>query len=218
MWIHERSDARQLCERQRNAVCGRRRPASVRSDAGEPNEAPNPAVCGRRLLVASVVAVSSCSMINVNSLPQPGRLTATGYDIVLQFDNVLNLPLRAKVVLNGVTVGVVTNVDRLTGSRCHRARRLSHASSRQTSEASLQQATVLGDIYVSLERPHTAGSPAPALAPGGTVPSCQTTSPPQLEDTIASLANFVSSGSIQRVQNTIIRLNRVTPPATKCAG
>jgi hypothetical protein len=32
-----------------------------------------------------------------------------------------------------------------------------------------------------------------------------------LEDTIASLANFVSSGSIQRAQNTIIRLNRVVP-------
>lgn len=36
-------------------------------------------------------------------------------------------------------------------------------------------------------------------------------SPPPLEDTIASLANFVSSGSIQRIQNTVIRLNRLTP-------
>jgi hypothetical protein len=36
-----------------------------------------------------------------------------------------------------------------------------------------------------------------------------------LEDTIASLANFVSSGSIQRIQNTVIRLNRLTPPPTE---
>jgi hypothetical protein len=50
------------------------------------------------------------------------------------------------------------------------------------------------------------------LAAGATIPLSQTTSPPQLEDTIAHLSNFVTSGSIQRVQNTIIRLNRVTPP------
>jgi phospholipid/cholesterol/gamma-HCH transport system substrate-binding protein len=77
--------------------------------------------------------------------------------------------------------------------------------------AVLEQATVLGDIYVALERPAPGAAPAPPLAAGGTVPIAQTTSPPQLEDTIASLANFVSSGSIQRAQNTIIRLNRVVP-------
>ena len=78
--------------------------------------------------------------------------------------------------------------------------------------AALQQATVLGDTYVALEHPQADRAPVPALAPGGTIPLAQTTSPPQLEDTIASLANFVASGSIQRVQNTIIGLNGVTPP------
>jgi phospholipid/cholesterol/gamma-HCH transport system substrate-binding protein len=87
--------------------------------------------------------------------------------------------------------------------------------------AVLQQATVLGDIYVALERsqPSSTGQPgdasAPPLAPGAAIPVAQTTSPPQLEDTIASLANFVSSGSIQRVQNSIIRLNRVVPSSAE---
>jgi phospholipid/cholesterol/gamma-HCH transport system substrate-binding protein len=167
------------------------------------------------VLVASVVAVSSCSMIDVNSLPQPGQSYRDGYDIVLAFDNVLNLPLRAKVVLNGVTVGVVTNVALKTQEVDVTARVGSGTVVPSNTEASLQQATVLGDIYVALERPHTAGSPAPALGPGGRIARSQTTSPPQLEDTIASLANFVSSGSIQRMQNTVIRLNRLTPPPTE---
>ena len=55
----------------------------------------------------------------------------------------------------------------------------------------------------------------PAVAPrcpaGGRIPVAQTTSPPQLEDTLANLANFVASGSIQRVQSAIININRVTP-------
>ena len=38
-----------------------------------------------------------------------------------------------------------------------------------------------------------------------------TTSPPQLEDTIANMANFIGSGSIQRAQSTVINVNRVTP-------
>jgi hypothetical protein len=40
------------------------------------------------------------------------------------------------------------------------------------------------------------------------VPLAQTASPPPLEDTIANLANFVASGSIQRAQNTVIGINR----------
>ena len=77
--------------------------------------------------------------------------------------------------------------------------------------AVLQQATVLGDIYVALSDPNPTSRRQPALVPGARVPLANTSSPPPLEDTIAHLANFVSSGSIQRVQNTIVGINRVTP-------
>ena len=49
------------------------------------------------------------------------------------------------------------------------------------------------------------------LRSGARIPLSQTASPPQLEDTIAHLADFIGSGSIQRIQNTIVGLNRVTP-------
>jgi phospholipid/cholesterol/gamma-HCH transport system substrate-binding protein len=169
----------------------------------------------RRAWLAAVVmtsagAVSSCAAINVDALPQPGRTFDHGYDIVIEFDNVLNLPDRAKVVMGGTEVGVVTK--KAVASRRVDVTALIDPSVAVPSNvhAALQQATVLGDIYVTLERP--AEQPvAPALAPGATIPLSQTTSPPQLEDTIAHLANFVTSGSIQRVQNTIIGINRVTP-------
>jgi len=129
----------------------------------------------------------------------------------MQFASVLNLPERAKVVLDGVTVGVVSKMA-LTSERVDVTARVAHGVSIPAdSHAVLQQATVLGDIYVALERPPANDAPAQALTAGGVIPVAHTTSPPQLEDTIASLANFFSSGSIQRVQNTIIRLNRVVP-------
>lgn len=163
------------------------------------------------MVAASAVAFSSCASINPNSLPQPGKTYSGGYDIVIEFANVLNLPERAKVVMGGTEVGVVTKValqSRVVDVTARIARDVVVPSN---VHAALQQATVLGDIYLTLDRPQGQAA-APPLAAGATIPLAQTTSPPQLEDTIAHLANFVSSGSIQRLQNTLIGLNRVVPP------
>ncbi len=165
----------------------------------------------KALAMASVIAVSSCAAIDINSLPQPGESYRDGYEVVFEFENVLNLPDRAKVVLDGVTVGIVSDVTLKSRFVDVTLRIGPEIVVPSNIDAVLQQATVLGDIYVALERPQTGGPPAPALGPGARVPLAQTISPPQLEDTIASLANFVSSGSIQRIQNTIVRLNRVAP-------
>ena len=170
---------------------------------------------------ATVLSVSSCAAISVNALPPAGPSYDDGYNLVMQFQSVLNLPERAKVVLDGVPVGVVSGVT-LTANEVDVTARMAHGVVVPSDiRAVLQQATVLGDIYVALERPTANATqapppgtqPVPALVAGAVIPISQTTSPPQLEDTIASLANFVSSGSIQRAQNTIIRLNRVAPPA-----
>lgn len=155
--------------------------------------------------------VSSCAALNVNSLPLPGSTYEGGYDIVAEFVNVLNLPDRAKVVMDGTTVGTVTGVS-IAGDHVDVTARIQPGVQvPSTAEAVLQQATVLGDIYLAIERPETA-SAAEFLESGGRIPVKQTTSPPQLEDTIANLANFIGSGSIQRAQNTIMNINKVTPP------
>lgn len=165
--------------------------------------------------VVGALALSSCASLNVNGIPQPGASDTDGYDIVMQFASVLNLPEHAKVVLDGVTVGVVSKMTLAPGDVDVTARVRHGVVIPSNIRAVLQQATVLGDIYVALERPKGGGPPAAALAPGAAVPLAQTTSPPQLEDTIASLANFVSSGSVQRAQNTVIRLNRVLPSSVE---
>ena len=155
--------------------------------------------------------LSSCASLNVDALPLPSSGYRGGYDIVIEFANVLNLPARAKVVMDGTKVGVVTNVT-LTTRGVDVTTRIDHDVAVPSNiHAVLQQATVLGDTYVALERVPDNESAAP-LRPGGRIPIAQTTSPPQLEDTIANLANFIGSGSIQRAQNTVININRITPP------
>ena len=166
------------------------------------------------IAVAVSVSVSSCSAINVNALPQPGESYSSGYDVVFEFDNVLNLPDRAKVVMGGNEVGVVTGVAVEDRKVDVTVRIDSGVEVPSNIFAALEQATVLGDIYVSLSPPSDGGS-APALAPGATVPLSQTTSPPQLEDTLSHLAFFVTSGSIQRLQNTVVGINRITPAQSR---
>jgi phospholipid/cholesterol/gamma-HCH transport system substrate-binding protein len=169
---------------------------------------------GVRSAIGAIICsltVTSCASLNINAIPLPGNSYRGGYDIVAEFANVLNLPDRAKVVMDGTTVGVVTKVSIVSKQVDVTARIDRHVVVPSTIHALLQQATVLGDIYVALERGQDGRSAGPPLGPGGRIPLAQTTSPPQLEDTIAHLANFIGSGSIQRAQNTLIGINRVSP-------
>lgn len=161
------------------------------------------------LVVFCAMMLSACSAVTVDKLPQPGNGYRDGYTVVLEFANALNLPEHAKVVMDGTTVGIVDQVELAKDSVNVTARIDPAVTVPSDTRAVLQQATVLGDIYVALDRP--AESTAPALTQNGRIPLAQTTSPPQLEDTIASLSNFIGSGSIQRIQNTILGINRVTP-------
>ncbi|MEB3034048.1 MlaD family protein [[Mycobacterium] nativiensis] len=152
--------------------------------------------------------LTSCGSLDVNAIPVPGTSYQDGYEITAEFANVLNLPDRTKVVMDGTRVGVVSKVA-IAGKRVAVTARIDRDVVVPSNvHLLLQQATVLGDIYLALVRGEEA---APPLGPGSRIPVDQTTSPPQLEDTIANLANFIGSGSIQRAQNTIIGINRVTP-------
>ncbi|MGU3498642.1 MlaD family protein [Mycobacterium sp. C31M] len=160
----------------------------------------------------SLSGCSKLSSLNVDSVPLPGHSYTDGYDIVAEFANVLNLPDRAKVVMDGTRVGEVGKVTEAGTHVDVTARIQPGVEIPSNVTAVLQQATVLGDIYVALEPPAEGTPLASPLPADGRIPVAQTISPPQLEDTIANLANFVGSGSIQRAQNTLVGLNRITPP------
>lgn len=167
--------------------------------------------CKLAPLILSVAAISSCATLDVNKLPAPGNSYVDGYTVVMEFDNVLNLPNRAKVTLDGKTVGIVTAVAATSHAVDVTSRIGPGVVVPSNIHAMLQQATVLGDVYIALDRAGN-DTPAPPLMPGGRIPLAQTASQSQVEDTIARMADFVGSGSIQRIQNTIVGLNRVTPP------
>lgn len=162
--------------------------------------------CGAAICVLSMVP--GCASVNVG-LVTDSMIQSSGYEITIEFASVLNMPDQAKVVLDGTRVGTVRRAD-IAANRVDVLAQIDRSVSVPANiHAELQQPTVLGDIYVALERDPQ--SSQDRLPDGGRIPLANTRAPEQLENTLASLSNFVGSGSIQKMQNTIVNINVVTP-------
>lgn len=170
---------------------------------------------GRRaaeiLLAVAVVLIGAGCSVSPNDFPSARGGVAADYSITAQFENVMNLPTGADVVMNGIRVGEVQ------GLAAHDERvdvRLGLAEGTQVpagSGAIIRQNTLLGDTYIALTPDLESHGEPRFMAPDAIITVEQTVAPPQLEDTIAVLAHFVNGGSIQKLQDTMATLNDVVP-------
>ncbi|MEU4316339.1 MlaD family protein [Nocardia sp. NPDC024068] len=172
-----------------------------------------------RVLLAAVLAVllAGCSFRPAD-IPVPGAgVEGPTYPLRIEFANVLNLPQGAKVIADGVRVGLLTGVTvidaGIAGARpgfvvadieVQDSVRLPIGT-----KAELRQETPLGDVHIALTEPET---PGPArLEPGATIPLADTTQPPLIEDILASLSVFVGSGAVTDIQDLVRTMNGVLP-------
>ncbi|MCC3312270.1 MlaD family protein [Nocardia africana] len=160
--------------------------------------------------MATTVAVGTSCAIDPDRVPLPGTGTSSGYGLTFEFTSAMNLPDRANVMMDGLRVGQVQNTA-LSGSAVKVEARISDATRVPAdATASIRQDTLLGDTYVAIE--HDTDRPATGFLPAGAmIPATRTTSPPQLEDVMAVLANFINGGSIQRAQDALVKINKVMP-------
>ncbi|WP_245649731.1 MlaD family protein [Nocardia shimofusensis] len=160
--------------------------------------------------LAFALSVTGCSL-SPDDLPSVRSGVHADYSVTIRFENVMNLPAGADVLLDGLRVGQVQGltatpdgIDVMVGLA---------ADTRVAADAGaiIRQNTLLGDTYIALIPNSDPRSEQGFLGAGSTVPLERTTSPPQLEDTIAVLAYFVNGGSIQKMQDTMATLNRTMP-------
>ncbi|MFE2998614.1 MlaD family protein [Nocardia sp. NPDC059246] len=164
---------------------------------------------GALALCCSVGVTSACSL-GPNDLPSVRGGIGDAYSVTVQFASVMNLPTGADVMMDGLRVGEVHDVDASKQTVAVGVRLKAGTKVPADIRAVIRQDTLLGDTYLALEHdPNTAVTGY--LQPGGTVPVSRTTSPPQLEDTMAVLAYFVNGGSIQKVEDAMSKINRVMP-------
>ncbi|WP_062986196.1 MlaD family protein [Nocardia anaemiae] len=158
-------------------------------------------------------AVTAACSLGPKDIPS-FQSSSGGADIVLHFASVMNLPDGATVTMDGLPIGKVARVD-LGASDVAVTVTLSPGVRVPSNvKATIRQDTILGDTYIGLDRSAAQGDTR-YLPTGGSVPVGDTTSPPQLEDTLAVLAYFVNGGSIQKIEDAMSRLNTVMPAVSE---
>ncbi|MGW6727992.1 MlaD family protein [Nocardia sp. NPDC055029] len=159
---------------------------------------------------ACVVLVGTSCALDPDDIPLPGNSIGDGYEVTFEFASAMNLPDRANVTMDGLRIGEVRDIS-LSGRSVRIVTRIgSDARVPSNVTAIIRQNTLLGDTYVALER-DTGQAATEFLRDGSVVPPARTTSPPQVEDVMVVLANFINGGSVQKVQDALIRINRVMP-------
>ncbi|WP_431309132.1 MlaD family protein [Gordonia prachuapensis] len=165
------------------------------------------------LTAAAVLAMSGCGVVpgltvEQIPLPAPGGI-GDSIDITATFDNALNLPTRAKVKLNGMDVGQVSDIvaedyTAVVTMQVGDATQLPVGTG-----AELRQATPLGDVFVALLPPP--GEPEGYLADGDTLTG-PTSAAATVEDLLVSTAGVVDSGSINSLTVILIELSKAVSP------
>ncbi|WP_067856101.1 MlaD family protein [Nocardia shimofusensis] len=160
-------------------------------------------------LCCGVLATSACSL-GPDDLPSVRGGIGDGHAVYIEFAGIMNLPGGADVMMDGLRVGEVREVT-VQPDTVKVTVKLKEGLQVPTDvRAVIRQDTLLGDTYIALDHGEV-DSAGPFLAPEATIPVERTSSPPQLEDTMAVLAYFVNGGSIQRIQDAMGRINAVMP-------
>lgn len=167
------------------------------------------------LAVVVSASVAGCGA-SLEDLPVPGSyVSGPTYQVDIQFSSVLNLPAKAKVVLDGVDIGLLESVE-LTGNTAVARVNIQDAVALPSmTRAELRQGTILGEIYVALRRPAD-GEGGGALQDGDMIPLERTSPADNVEDVLRGLSEVVAGGHIVDFQRSIDRFNKAFPsdPAT----
>lgn len=135
-------------------------------------------------------------------LPAPGRIDGD-ITVTAEFTNALNLPVKAKVKLNGADIGEVESI-RAENFSAHVTMKVSvNAPLFTDTVAELRSATPLGDIFIAMRRGPDAAADAERLRDGATIDRDHTASAATIEDVLGSAALLVNGGAIRRLVSTV---------------
>ena len=185
--------------------------------------------------VSMVMMLVGCGLDPVD-LPIPGSYVAgEKYSVEIEFASVLNLPRKAKVVVDGVDAGVLEKVE-LVGTTAVATVDLSSAVQLpKGTQAELRQSTILGEIYIALLPPtrsadsaesadsadssgtaESSGTELPTeagfLADGDVIPIERTVPADNVEDVLRGLSNVVAGGHYVQLQEAVDNFNAAVPP------
>ncbi|WP_067570422.1 MlaD family protein [Nocardia acidivorans] len=160
-------------------------------------------------VTALTLLLSGCG-VRATDIPIPGTYpSGDTYSVRIEFGSVLNLPDRAKVIADGVEIGMLDHIDLIGNTAVATVKVHADAKLPRTTTAELRQSTILGDIHIALEAPKNA--PNTFLRDGDVIPMSQTVPATNVEDILRALSNIITGGRWADLQRLVTDVNAAFP-------
>ncbi len=151
------------------------------------------------LVAAGALALSGCEFQGAASLPLPGGVGGDGYQVKIEFTDVLDLVPQSAVKVNDVTVGSVKDIEVGEGgyTAIVTVGLRDDVKLPENATASLRQTSLLGEKFVSLDRPN---NPTGSLRGGMTIGLDRTQRNADIEEVLGALSLVLNGGSLEQLQ------------------
>ncbi len=162
------------------------------------------------LLTAVAIAASGCQFDGAYDLPLPGSPVDedSSFDVTADFADILNVVPRSPVMVDDVTVGEVTEVERVGWNARVTLRIKDDVELPDNAVAEIRQVSLLGEKYVALEAP-TGEQPSGRLADGDRIGLEETGRNPEVEEVLGALSYLLSGGGVAQLGTITQELNEV---------
>jgi phospholipid/cholesterol/gamma-HCH transport system substrate-binding protein len=150
-------------------------------------------------LAASSLLLSGCSFRGAASFPLPGGVGGNGYQVKIEFSDVLDLVPQSSVRVNDVAVGSVKKIDLSPGgyTAVVTISVKNDVVLPENVTAALRQTSLLGEKFVSLEAPTR---PQGRLKDGMYIPLARTQRNADIEEVLGALSLVLNGGSLEQLQ------------------
>ncbi|KAA8888778.1 MCE family protein [Nocardia colli] len=158
---------------------------------------------------AVVVAIAAGCGLTVEQLPLPmPGVSGETYTIHAVFENVLNLPNRAKVKIGGSDVGVVSSIKTKNFQAVVDLTIRKDIELPEGSTAELRQAAPLEDVFVAVSRPRTEPG-ARMLSDGDTIGLNRTSAGATVEQLLITVSLLFDGGGLVRLGQLTSELDSI---------
>jgi len=161
------------------------------------------------LLVAATLLLSSCKFDGAYDLPLPGGPVDAdnAIKVTAEFEDILNIVPKSPVMVDDVTVGEVTDVERVGWHAKITMLVRKDIDLPDNAIAEIRQVSLLGEKYVALAAPPEDPSPN-RLGDGDNIPLDATGRNPEVEEVLGALSFLLSGGGVAQLGTITQELNK----------
>ncbi|MBA0127338.1 MCE family protein [Haloechinothrix sp. YIM 98757] len=156
------------------------------------------------ILLGVLLALPGCG-ISLQNSPLGTGVDGPSYEVTAEFADVAGMTRGGRVRIGPATVGrvIAMRADEFTARVTLRIR--SDVELPEETEAGIEMSTALGDPYIALDVPDE--HDGALLGDGDTIPLDQTRHGPEVEDSMALLANMLNNSGIEQARTIITETN-----------